>query len=151
MQNMEIRGLRQGKNGPLIGRNRNFQTLRRVDAGPAFSHAHALGAAQRLKHQVENERRVLLQEGPGALAEFELQGVERGVFALSQGCLYRFVVFGVVFVNDGDNFGGGGVYVHSVVVVGEANRPVVEAFCRAFTQDGAHELFADIFSFEAGA
>ncbi len=35
--------------------------------------------------------------------------------------------------------------IHSVVVVGEADRPVVEAFCRAFTQDGAHELFADIF------
>ena len=69
---------------------------------------------------------------------------------MRQGCLYRFVVFGVVFVNDGDNFGGGGVYVHSVVVVGKANRPVIEAFCGAFTQDGAHELFADVFSFEAG-
>ena len=151
MQNMEIRGLRQGKNSPLIGRNRNFQTLRRVDAGPAFSHAHALGAAQSIKHQVEDERWVLLQEGAGALAEFEFQGVERGVFAVRQGCLYRFVVVGVVFVNDGNNFCGGSVYVHSVVVVREANGPVVDTFRFAVAQDGAHELFANVFAFEAGA
>ena len=149
MQVMEIRGLRQSQNGPLIRRDCNFQTLRRVDAGPAVSHAHAFGAVQRLKHQIENERRVLLQEGAGALAEFELQGVERSVFALRQGCLRRLVVVGVVFVDDGNDFGGGGVHVNAVVVVREADGPVVDAFRFAFAQDGAHELFADVFAFEA--
>ena len=32
----------------------------------------------------------------------------------------------------------------------EANGPVVDAFCFAFAQDGAHELFANVFAFEAG-
>ena len=59
VQGLEIGGLGQGEHGPLIRADSQLQPLRGVDAGPALTHAHALGVFERADHKVEDELGVL--------------------------------------------------------------------------------------------